>query len=847
MAGTGENGELKMSRFRLPLAIACFCVMATAAWAAELAQESTRFFKTHTDEIDVEERHGSILFANRQVGLELRKSKVGFELIRLYGIAEDQDFLTAPKASEARNLFVIRMALDPKNVGKDERGTTKDGGFGVLDRLAKMGNAFVIGSQSAKSVSWRREKGRKQSVLHLEWKGMDAREDKGVLDVEVTVTLRAGDPLSYWRVAIRNRSQKYGIERARFPILPLAPIGEAKKNVFIYPKWRGGYAEDPFHATRGFGENYHTTGAYYPYYVNMQFWALYNKETTKGIYLATQDPTPNMTHFLVDNTPTEISWSVSHFPPNMSFAYRAEDFTLPYDCVVGPFRGDWYDACQIYREWAVKQPWCRKGRLSTRQDIPKWYKEAPLFFYADLADSAEGTHSAEANMPIAASHFSEFLKWAGMRLPVNWYNWQQHIPDRTTFSVPFNAHGRIPKRGRWAGSYSGACHTGSYPKEPALPNLSATCKSLRQEGGMVSPYTLLQMFDQGASENSPYAAEAKPHMCRDLYGAILKYPGYQAWFPCVSTKWWQNRMVDLCVTMLERENVGGFYLDVMHGMGVPCFWTPHGHSAGGGSSMTLGMHELARRIRDAVQAKDPDVITTGEDSTENMIDVIDGVLYQRTLRPENKVPLFAVVYQDYIPRYGLRLSVTSASTRYGSTWGEDHFFIECASLFVEGAQVGRLRLRPRDMSLSFQKPEHKEMIAFLELLLGYYRQHAAKKFLVYGQLLRPLEFREPSPMLMLPYKFDAQFPALMSGVFRSDDGDLGVFVVNASREDLDFQADLDLTRYGMAAGTVVDVDALAPDGASQRVLSRAKGIVSLKSSLPGHHMTMFRLKPTARR
>jgi len=792
-----------------------------SAAATEPKEASVRFFKTHPNLIDLQERENSILFANRQVGLEFRTSKVGFELTRLYGITEDQDFLTQAKIGEMRNLFEIQMALDPKYVAKDERGMTKDGGMQVFDRMAKMGDAFVIGSQSGKGVSWRHERGERESVLRLEWKGMDAREDKGVLDVEVTVTLRAEDPLSYWRIAISN------------------------EDVFIYPKWRGGYAEDPFHATRGFGEDYHTTGAYHPYYVNMQFWALYNRETTKGIYLATQDPTPNIKQFLVDNTPTEISWSVSHFPPNISFA--DEDFIVPYDCVVGPFRGDWFDACQIYRKWAVKQAWCRKGRLSTRQDIPKWYKEAPLFFYADVGDSAEGTHSTVANMPIAESHFREFLHWAGMRLPVNWYSWQDYTPDHSTFGIPFNAHGRIPSRGRWAGIYSAAAHTGNYPRDPALPNFAATCKRLRQEGGMVCPYVLLQMFDQGASENSPYAAEGKPHMCRDLYGAILKYPGYQAWFPCVATEWWQDRMVDWCVTMLERENVGGFYLDVMHGMGVPCFWTPHGHTAGGGSAMTLGMHELARRIRDAVKAKDPEVITTGEDSTENMIDVIDGVLYQRTLRPENKVPLFAAVYQDYIPRYGLRLSATSASTRYGSTWGEDHFFIECASLFVEGAQVGRLRLRPRDMSLSFQKPEHKEMFAFLELVLGYYRQDEAKKFLVYGQLLRPLEFCEPSPMPMLPYKFDAQFPALTSGVFRSDDGELGVFVVNASREDLDFQSDLDLTRYGMAPGTVVDVDALAPDGTSQLVLSKAKGLVPLKGSLAGRHMTMFRLRPTDRR
>ena len=188
-----------------------------------------------------------------------------------------------------------------------------------------------------------------------------------------------------------------------------------------------------------------------------------------------------------------------------------------------------------------------------------------------------------------------------------------------------------------------------------------------------------------------------------------------------------------------REDKG--VMDVMHGMGVPCFWTPHGHTAAGGSTMTKGMHTLSQVIRDAVKAKDPEVITTGEDSTENMIDVIDGVLYQRTLWPENKVPLFAVVYQDYIPRYGCELLVRPG----------DFFFIECASLFVEGAQVGRLRLRPRDYILSFQNPEHKEMLDFLGRVVGYYQQETAKKFLVYGQLLRPLAFSAPAPMPLLSH------------------------------------------------------------------------------------------------
>ena len=717
-------------------------MMSMASRAAQPADESTRFFKTHANEIDVEERSDSILLANRQVGLKFQQSDAGFELARLYGIAEDQDFLTPAKASEIRNLFEIRMALDPKYVGKDERGMTKQGGMEVLDRMAEMGNAFVIGSQSGKSISWRREKGEKKSVLHLEWKGIDVREDKGVMDVEVTVTLRAGDPLSYWRIAIRNRSQRYGIERARLPILPLTPIGEAKKNVFVYPKWRGGYLEDPFNAPAGLGEPFLAEGAYYPYYVNMQFWALYNKETNKGIYLGTRDPNPSMTYIQVTNTPAEISWRVSHFPPNMSYA--AEDFTLPYDCVAGPFHGDWYDACQIYREWALKQSWCRKGPLTTRHDIPKWYKEAPLFFYAHLADSATGTHSLEENLPIAADHFREWLKWAGVKLPVNWYAWEQYTPGLSAaYETPFSASRWPEKDKRWGGLH-GTCYGGNYPAIPAQDKFSAVCKSLREEGGMVCPYVCLQLLNQGPLENAPYAAEGKLYMARETYGSLLTYPGLGQWFPCVCTPWWQKRLIEECVTLLERENVGGFYLDVMHGMGIPCFWTPHGHTAAGGSTMTKGMHTLSQVIRDAVKAKDPEVITTGEDSTENMIDVIDGVLYQRTLWPENKVPLFAVVYQDYIPRYGLGLSVGLG----------DGFYIECASLFVEGAQVGRLPLRPRDYILSFQNPEHKEMLDFLGRVVGYYKQDTAKKFLVYGQLMRPLAFSAPAPMPLLSHTDD---------------------------------------------------------------------------------------------
>jgi hypothetical protein len=841
------------------LVMAGFLSSLSAVCKGAPSEVSTRFFSTHANECAVLEQGDKILFANRQVGLEFRRLPGGFELTRLHGIAEEQDFLTEPAAAAPRNLFEIRVALDPKYVGKDERAKTQDGGMAILERMASMGNAFVIGSQNGKTVSWREEKGTNQSTLHLEWTGLDVQEDQGVLDVDVNVTLRDGDPFSRWRIAIRNRSGRYGIERVRMPILSLAPIGDVKKNVFIYPKWRGGCVEDPFNAQPGFGEDYQTTGAFYPYYVNMQFWALYNRETARGIYLATQDPAPSMTHFLVSNTPGEIAWSVGHFPPNMSFAN--EDFVLPYDCVVGPFRGDWYDACQIYRDWALKQSWCRKGPLATRPDVPKWYKEAPLFFYSLLNDSATGTRSFEENLTIAADNFREWLKWSGMKLPANFYGWAAYRPDLTAYDLPFLATRTqtFLTKGRWSGLLpADNRHGGTYPKIPAMRGFSEACEKLRNDGGMVCPYVALELYDQGPTENAPYANEARPNVVRDSYGALCTWPGEPVWAPCCWTPWWKERLKENCVTMLQREHIGGFYLDVMHGMSVPCFWTPHGHTAAGGDSMPKGLHELCGYVRDAIKDQDPEAITTGEDSTENMIDVIDGLLYQRTLRPENKVPLFGVVYKDYILRYGHELSVDPGwQGRYKATWRPDAFYIECASLFVEGAQI-KTRLRPRDISLSFQNLAHKEMIGFLGKIVGYYRQEGAKKFLVYGQLLRPLTFTTPSPMPMLDYSNyevqgytdtgaslgrveDLRFPALMSGVFRAMDGELGVFVVNASAKDLTFKAALDPARYGLPTSTMMKVEELATDGTCTEVLGKIKGPVPLSGSLPGHGLTLFRL------
>lgn len=814
------------------------CVMTQAA---ETNNAVTDFFKSHPDAIDLKEEGGSLLFANRQIGLEFHKSATSLHLVRLYGIAANQDFLAAP-TTQPQALFEVRMDVDPRLTDRNDVGKIQGSLMGIVDEMGK--DAFTVSATDSKSVSWRREGGDADSTLHLDFKDLDARESKAALNVEVTVTLRADDPFSYWRIKVRNDSTRYGIERARFPIAKFAPIGKAEEDVLVYPRSRGRMVQGPFKKQ--------TIQGFYTCDFEMQFQALYDKQSGNGIYLATQQSVPWLSHFQIECSPTEISWTPSHFPPNIRFAPEAagdnsQNLDVPYDCVIGPFKGDWFDACQIYRKWAIKQSWCSKGPLSTRKDVPKWYKESPLYFYSMINDSGEGTHSMDENLRIAADEFRTWLKWAGMKLPINLYAWEQPTPGLSMRDMPFQRSRSqlMNTSGRWSGMMGHNSYDGNYPVVHALKDFSAQCADLRNEGGMVCPYVAMELFNPGPAENAPFVTEAKPNAIRDLFGCIRTWGGDGAWQMCSASTWWQQRLKDECLQLQEREHVGGLYLDVMRGSCLPCYWIAHGHSAAGGDSMTTSRHELARIIFDSTKAKDPEAIITGENPCENMIDVIDGMLVY-TLWPDNQAPLLATVYQDYVKRYGLELSTGPGyHNRFASTFDENAFFIESASLFVEGAQIGRIRLKPRDASLSLSNPDQKEMIDFLSRMVGYYKHDATKNYLAYGQLMRPLVFSAPSPMPMLSYKSGGEYSALMSGVFRIDDGSLGVVVVNASRNETSFQAELDPAQYEFASGTVLSVESIASNGSTQRIAQRTDGKVKLNGSLEPHGVTMFRLKPVA--
>lgn len=132
------------------------------------------------------------------------------------------------------------------------------------------------------------------------------------------------------------------------------------------------------------------------------------------------------------------------------------------------------------------------------------------------------------------------------------------------------------------------------------------------------------------------------------------------------------------------------------------------------------------------------------------------------------------------------------------------------------------------------------MLDYLGRLVGFYRQEVSRDFLAYGQLVRPLKIQEPSPMPTVPRSSSEGFPALMSSVFKSQKGELGVFLVNGGLEGLDYKAALQLNRYGIDHD--LSITRMESNGDRQDVADEVSGVVSLEGELPALHAVMYWIK-----
>ncbi|MBM3497137.1 MAG: hypothetical protein FJX74_00560 [Armatimonadetes bacterium] len=474
------------------------------------------------------------------------------------------------------------------------------------------------------------------------WRNVSLPDEPGALDVTVAVELPEGSPTSLWRLRVDNRSTRYGVFEAQFPVI--AGLGKRGECDVAIPRSNWGVL---------YRNLQHAEGGSYPSAVwPMQMLTV--NQAHEGLYLACHDPEawPKTFHLQPGNEFRFAVWAANAGVPGSGFE-------TPGAVAVGVYEGDWWRGCKLYRDWAAKSaPWTQKGRLSQREDTPESLKNLALWFLGG------GTRDEIVPAMLRANDF--------FNLPIglHWYSWHE---------IEFDTH---------------------YPEYfPTKPGFAEGVKELTSRGMLAMPYINGRLHDM----DIPSFAEAEPWCTKqengERYMEVYPSQARQA-VMCPYTEYWQQRINGVIERLAGECGVNAVYLDQIAAAGPAlCFDPDHGHPLGGGSHWVDGYRKLLRRTKEIGHRDGRDVAFTTENNAEPYMDGVDAFLVWNPRQP-NEIPMMTAVYSGYSLYFSSpRTQNDPQSFWMGQArdciwgcqlgWMDPSFFTSPAHL-IEGAALERL-------------------------------------------------------------------------------------------------------------------------------------------------------------
>jgi len=539
-------------------------------------------------------------------------------------------------------------------------------------------------------------------------------------ECDVYILKEKKDEDTFWRISVIPK-EEWGVYSVSFPILFLPRIDNG---YFIYPRdmgmkldglfsrgnrpWPAGYAgiHKPPVSCIYYGR--------YPETVQMlQMLMIENKD--EGVMVWTQDSEGWVKDFVV-SAPGEkqkgkgVQVEIIHYPENTG--QKGTGFKSPYPVVTTPYKGGWYSAAQIYREWAIKQPWCAKGKIYNRPTTPEWFKETHFWrhggWFYDMEKGFEQFKKFQENLN--GKHIGAILN-----------QWQKYYQEDVFCPDYFPPHD-IPSFQRLLSYQKKGIHIGPY-----ITSFHVTTDHYLYR------YLENRVARDASGNPYDYYIETSPQREKEVYQGedirIFKRELKEAWNGPVSeeiieqlnhfsmpddirenqkkllsSNWGKDiSVIDklqfyyknqwLCpgddrVINLYRWIADQFfgvyktdmmYFDVAPIPVFPCLDKRHTHPAGIGSWMIKSQHLLFSKILE----KYPGAIICSETMAEYMLDVIHHY-YMKDYAVERAIPLFSTIYQGFV-EYS---SFPVCGKEWGKGWDNPDDFAAFVALSLHWGYAG---------------------------------------------------------------------------------------------------------------------------------------------------------------
>lgn len=605
----------------------------------------------------------------------------------------------------------------------------------------------------------------------------------GIESVTVRISLE-DDELFHFRCQVHNR-EAFTIQRIRFFQFHIRKnfSGEGEDTGKLVAPAICGHllVEHPW-------SKEHIMEAFYPRSMDVQLMACYTAEV--GLYLAAYDGNYHYKCFtLTMRKDDDLIVEVDHFLP----AVPAVETGIEYDLVLGAFSGDWRDAADLYKKWAVKQVWCEK-LLTERDDIPAYFKEGAALmavpFLHELKWYRLYPYDIIEKLPKIARAFHERtgLSHIGF-VPMGWEN-----------------------RGAWAG-------INYFPPRPSDETWRTINAGLKAQGDF------LLMMPSGFKwvikrQNNPRQGEAfddtadfeahKEMMVHnsdgtpwtdDHYSDPDCYMGLTAKL-CHSCKTAQetiagifHKIAELGVSLIQFDQEDGGAQD------IPCYKTEHGHLPGYTPQYCTDFLALCRKIIQTGKKIDPDFGLSIENCGESVIPIAASMWGRQCSEINERIydcrsiALFSYIYHEYQLVLGDGFSVGQG---LWATLGSSELrCFRLANALVRGL-IPTVYMEQVELD---SDDEWTRQVS--EAFIAYCRPFAHfQEYLLWGITRRPPELYAEEQEVW-HYMLDdngellsdgrrvkkvyVRRPCVIAGSFEATDGSLGTVIVNATRRRQQFE------------------------------------------------------------
>lgn len=571
----------------------------------------------------------------------------------------------------------------------------------------------TVTSSQAKSIHIQKGGDEKEQTIIIDFKGI------GNLPIDARVTVRCpmNETLTYWNLELDNGTKSW-IAHVQFPVIqvPFDNPGNGYSSHILSPFADGILAGpvEPSMAAGSWGGRERNTPEKWRYnnypgqWASTQLQAYYND--AGGLYLACDDAAglPKFIGPLMEDD--GVTMGLGHYPGTQGPGKTK----LPYNVVLGTFRGDWYAAAEIYRNWASKQPFCAL-KLSQRKDYPKWITESAIGITFPMRGQSDWDGPAIINQEYTpATNALPYLEKLAAEL------------ESPLMPIVFNwEHG-----GPWV-------QPDAFPPlggEAAMQEFMAKAKEKGWHPVIYGDGLSWVTWQKNTNyDGMPYfrAHNGEASIVRNWDGKLLPYDlgdwrkGYQA---CVGTEGGRQMVLDMTRKMAR------FGPDVIQqfdqGPGPKaCYANDHGHPPVPGPWMTTAFNSLLQADTQAARSIDSAVAMSCEGAPPETY-LQNFQIWDARIRT---CPLYSFLYHEY---------ANGHEGFYTNRVNDEALRLSVGRALVTGYMMN-FTLRDKglieydwDQPWARAIPDQNAILDWARRV-NQFRSGVARDYLVYGRMLRP--------------------------------------------------------------------------------------------------------------